>query len=80
MEVVKNKFLKLKMKKVTCKNCKSRLRISYDDLKMVYSNLMLTGYYFECACCKEIVQYPLRDGYRLKERMQKDSNRSFYAK
>ena len=79
MEVAKNKFSKLRKKKVKCKSCRSRLRISYDDLKMVYSNVMLTGYYFECACCTEIVLYSLKEGEKLKKRMQKDNNRNFYA-
>lgn len=83
MEVIKNNFKpvcskpvrskpvrpkKVRSKKVRCKYCKSKLKITYDDLWMYYNTVDIhTSYYFKCPCCNEMVYLSLRKGRKLKK-------------
>ena len=68
MEIIKNNFRPVRFQRVRCKHCKSRLKITYDDLKEYYNIVdILTNYYFQCPCCKENLQVPLRKGKKLKK-------------
>ena len=72
MEVIKNNFeytcyKPLPSRKVRCKHCKSRLKITHEDIKMHYNTVdILTSYYFECPCCKATLYLSLRKGMKLK--------------
>lgn len=73
MEVIKNNFdpvcsKPVPSRKVRCKHCKSKLRITYEDIKVHYNTAdILTSYYFKCPCCKATLYLSLRKGMKLKK-------------
>lgn len=67
MEIIKNNFNPVRSKKMKCKHCKSKFRVTYDDLKMYYAEDIEPGYYFECPCCKEKMELSLKKGKKLKK-------------
>ena len=68
MEIIKNNFNPVRSKKMKCKHCKSKFRVTYDDLKMHYNTVdIVTSYYFECPCCKEKMELSLKKGKKLKK-------------
>ena len=71
MEIIKNNFKPktkpVRSRKVRCKHCKSKLRVTYDDLKMHYNTVdIVTSYYFKCPCCEEKLELSLKKGRKLK--------------
>ena len=68
MEVIKNnfepgRFEPIPSRKIRCKHCKSKLKITYDDLKKHYDvNGFAVEYYFECKCCKATSYISLEKG------------------
>ena len=68
MEILKNNFKPVRSQNVRCKHCKSKLKVTYDDLKMHYNTVdIVTSYYFECPCCKGRLEFSLRKGKKLKK-------------
>ena len=71
MEIIKNNFRRVPKsvpsRKIRCKHCKSKLRVTYEDLKMYYNNIIPMGYYFECQCCNGKLELSLKKGRKLKK-------------
>ncbi|MBE6147853.1 MAG: hypothetical protein E7168_06000 [Firmicutes bacterium] len=68
MEIIKNNFRPVRFTRVRCKYCKSKLKVTYEDLNMYYNAAdFLTSYYFKCPCCKENISISLRKGNKLKK-------------
>ena len=68
MEIIKNNFNPVRSKKMKCKHCKSKFRVTYDDLNMHYNTVdIVTSYYFKCPCCKEKMELSLKKGKKLKK-------------
>lgn len=62
MEIIK------KSKKVRCKNCKAKLKVTSDDLNEHYNTVDIhTSYYFKCPRCKATIYFSLRKGRKLKK-------------
>ena len=67
MEIAKNtRWSLLKKKKIKCKNCKSKLRVTYMDLHRVWSEEnILVGYFAVCPCCHKRIDIPMRKARRI---------------